>query len=221
MYKFGKSEKMISMRIELWKIIKTYKLTHSYTRTSRLLGIHRHTVKRWVIESRSIHQPNYYKVTGLNRLSTRPKRHSKALTFEDIKLLIKLADKHRCDQVKLAMYFEIQTGRKVNPNYIKKYAERYIQKKPNFRRPRFQDSNHMRPSNTTLPGYLQLDVKYVTPELSGLTFTTYEYGFIDIHTRFKFGIILPTCDTEATIIALRYVLKVSKFNIKFIQTDNG
>ena len=39
----------------------------------------------------------------------------------------------------------------------------------------------MRPTNTPALGYLQMYVKYVTQELSGLDSTCYEYAVIDIH----------------------------------------
>jgi len=47
----------------------------------------------------------------------------------------------------------------------------------------------MRPRNTKTIGYFQADVKYVTPELSGLPYTTWEYAFIDIFSRYKLALI--------------------------------
>ena len=79
----------------------------------------------------------------------------------------------------------------------------------------------MRPANTKTIGYLQSDIKYVTPELSGLSYTTYEYAFIDIYSRYKVALILPTLDQEAAITALRWMVNQFPFRPKFVQTDNG
>ncbi len=49
----------------------------------------------------------------------------------------------------------------------------------------------MRPSNWPVLGYLQMDVKYVTPELSGLPYTCYLYAVMDIATRYKAGLSCP------------------------------
>lgn len=79
----------------------------------------------------------------------------------------------------------------------------------------------MRPANTTKPGYIQADTKYVTPELSGLDYTTYEFAFIDIYSRYKVAWIMPSSDQEAAITALRHMMKRMPCKVKFIQTDNG
>lgn len=39
--------------------------------------------------------------------------------------------------------------------------------------------------NTTTIGKLQMDVKYITPELSGLPHTCFEYAVVDIYSRYK------------------------------------
>jgi len=64
-----------------------------------------------------------------------------------------------------------------------------LRKTLNYRRPRFQNGKAMRPRNTKTIGYFQADVKYVTPELSGLPYTTWEYAFIDIFSRYKLALI--------------------------------
>src|SRR5436853_69341 len=78
----------------------------------------------------------------------------------------------------------------------------------------------MRPRNTTKPGYLH-DVKYITPKLSGLPYTTYEYAFVDIFSRFKLALILPILDESGMILTLKYVLEHIPFKVEYIQTDNG
>jgi transposase InsO family protein len=75
--------------------------------------------------------------------------------------------------------------------------------------------------NAVQPGKLQMDVKYVTPELSGLVHTTYLYAVIDIWSRYKQGVILPAVDQALAIEALKYVVPLLPFRPDFIQTDNG
>ena len=92
---------------------------------------------------------------------------------------------------------------------------------PRHRRPRFQNGRAMRPSNTTELGYLQMDVKYVTPELSGLPYTCYQYACIDILSRYKVALLLPVLDEAGSIITLRYAQQAYPFTIRYVQTDNG
>jgi len=41
----------------------------------------------------------------------------------------------------------------------------------------------MHAKNVQIIGYLQMDVEVVTPELSGLPWTCFEYAMIDIYSR--------------------------------------
>lgn len=79
----------------------------------------------------------------------------------------------------------------------------------------------MRPSNCPGLGYLQMDVKYVTPELSGLPYTCYLYAAMDIHSRYKVGLILPKVDEANAVLALYYATQQFPFPVHYVQTDNG
>lgn len=79
----------------------------------------------------------------------------------------------------------------------------------------------MRPSNCPGLGYLQMDVKYVTPELSGLPYTCYLYAVMDIATRYKAGLILPKVDEAGALIALYHATQSFPFPVCYVQTDNG
>jgi len=79
----------------------------------------------------------------------------------------------------------------------------------------------MIPRNTTKPGYLQGDVKYVTPELSGLPYTTYEYALIGVYSRCKLALILPVLDESGSLVTLKWILKEAPFKALYLQTDNG
>lgn len=66
-----------------------------------------------------------------------------------------------------------------------------------------------------------MDVKYVTPELSGLVHTVYLYGIMDIFSRFKFGVMLPAVDQALAIRSAAELIPLMPFKSDFIQTDNG
>ena len=73
--------------------------------------------------------------------------------------------------------------------------------------------------NVAVPGKLQMDVKYVTPELSGLPHTVFLYAIIDIFSRYKAGMIFPELVQDFSILALKTVSL--PFAADFVQTDNG
>ena len=66
-----------------------------------------------------------------------------------------------------------------------------------------------------------MDIKYVTPELSGLPHTLFLYAVIDIYSRYKQGVILPLLDQGLSIQALKILTPLLPFKPDFVQTDNG
>lgn len=66
-----------------------------------------------------------------------------------------------------------------------------------------------------------MDVKYMTPELTGLPYTCFEYAVIDIYSRYKEAVILNHLDQDGAILALIEIRKKLPFTPDFIQTDNG
>jgi len=66
-----------------------------------------------------------------------------------------------------------------------------------------------------------MDVKYLTPELTGLPWTCFEYGIIDIYSRYKDAVILNHLDQDGAIEALTTIIPRLPFKPVFIQTDNG
>ena len=79
----------------------------------------------------------------------------------------------------------------------------------------------MRPSNCPVLGYLQMDVKYVTSELSGLPYTCYLYAVMDIATRYKVGLILPGVEEAGSLLVLYHAIQTLPFPVRYVQTDNG
>jgi len=66
-----------------------------------------------------------------------------------------------------------------------------------------------------------MDTKHVTPELSGLPMTVYEYAAIDILSRYKLAVIFPDITDESASLALGFFRKWFPFPIHYVQTDNG
>lgn len=66
-----------------------------------------------------------------------------------------------------------------------------------------------------------MDTKHVTPELSRLPFTVYEYAAIDIASRYKQAILFPDISSDSASLALQNFLKWFPFKISYVQTDNG
>ncbi|MBR3134950.1 transposase [Candidatus Saccharibacteria bacterium] len=222
------------MRVEPSIIIKTLKANNGAIRkTARDLGISPGTVINWrTIANRTSNSMRNtsqevklrYLKEKIFRKSTRPKtiKTGNTITRQDKKAIIDLRKEKGYGAEKIAYTLNLDvTGRTVH-NFLKSEG---LVKSKNYRRPRYQETAHMYVKNVDRPGKLQLDVKYVTPELSGLVHTTYLYALIDIYSRYKAGVILPALDQALTIEVLRYLLpglpKQIKDNLDFIQTDNG
>lgn len=212
-------------QVNISSIILVYRASQTVSGTARVLGIDRKTVRKWVRRSRSIYNALQLSTRGLKRKSTRPHTIHKSLSPGQENIVVSVRRKEKRDQVKVAVTLKKQYHISVSPktvyNIIKRKDPSLLNTRPRYKRPHFQDTSHMRPANTKTIGYLQSDVKYVTPELSGLSYTTYEYAFIDIHSRYKVALILPTLDQEAAIVTLRWMVTQFPFTPKFVQTDNG
>lgn len=208
------------MRVKPYLIIRTFKKNSSVAETTRTLGIHRVTVWRWLKKSRSIRGQSFeYSEKHLYRKSTKPHITHKALTSQDEINIVSLRFQKRYTAEKIGK----KLGLKVSSKTIHRALMRYnlINKYGYHRRPRFQDTVHMHAKNTKEIGYLQMDVKYLTPELTGLPWTCFEYAVIDIFSRYKEVVILNHLDEDGSIAALLEILPKLPFKPVFIQTDNG
>ncbi len=213
------------MRKSIKEIILSFRECQSYSKTAKKIGIDKRTVKKWVTKGRSINYLKNISWRGLKRGSTRPKTIHKKLSLIQEDEIIKLREKTHSDAAKL----KHEVFRSLGINVSESTLYRLIKiKRPdllkdvlNYKRPLFQNGYAMRPRNTQKPGFMQADVKYVTPELSGLPYTTFEYAFVDIYSRFKLALILPVLDESGMILTLKYCLEHAPFRIEYIQTDNG
>lgn len=131
----------------------------------------------------------------------------------------KVRVKYGWDAEKIAVFLGLSASGRTTHRFLKKKG--LVREYKHSRRPLFQDTTHMHAKNAKTIGYLQMDVKYITPQLSGLTWTCFEYAVIDIFSRYKEAVILNHLDQDGSMSALLEILPKLPFKPKFLQTDNG
>lgn len=207
------------MRIDPNLIIKAFKVNnHSASVTAEELGIHRSTVYRWVLRAKTLNR-DYLKHAGLKRKKTGGKVFQRKLTREWEFDIITLRNKEGYTAEKIKHALKLNISRSTIHRLLKR--KNLINNYGNHRRPHYQKTVHMHLKNTTTIGKLQMDVKYITPELSGLPYTCFEYAIVDIYSRYKEAVILNHLDQDGSILALIEILPRLPFIPDFIQTDNG
>ena len=212
----------MAKRRDIKEIIEAYKeVGGNYTQAALYLGISRSTMKRWVKRGTSLYGNITFR--GIERRSTEPHTVKTRTTVPMENEIVLLRKKTGLCAKKLERLCK-KKGVTLSVSTIERILRKKgLQKRTNkyYRRPLFQNGHAMRPKNTSKPGYLQMDVKYVTPELSGLPYTCYEYGIIDIFSRYKTSLILPILDESGSILALKWAMQSMPYKIVYVQTDNG
>lgn len=207
------------MRVDPKEIIKTYKETNSVSKTAQKLGISRMTVYRWLKRSRSIYSRLGYSTKNLKRKSTRPKKIQYKITNTEKVEIERLRLAYGYCAKKIASFDTISVSESTVYRFLKKKG--LLDRKKKHRRPHNQKTKHMYLKNTKTIGYLQMDVKYLTPQLTGLPWTCFEYAIIDIYSRYKDAIICNDLNQDLAIKALLEIVNRLPFKPVFIQTDNG
>ncbi|GAC1503785.1 MAG: IS481 family transposase [Candidatus Saccharimonadales bacterium] len=212
------------MRVDPKQIVKVLQKNNGKIRvTARELGIAPATVSMWRRRATSVSQGyiRTFSTRGLERRSTAPHstKRGTTLSAEIQDEILRLRRERGQGAIKIAASLGIAHQYKSVHRFLK--AKGLTAPTKNYRRPRYQKTTHMYVKNALQPGKLQMDVKYVTPELSGLVHTAYLYAVMDIYSRYKQGVILPAVDQALSIEALKYIVPRLPFTPDFIQTDNG
>ena len=209
------------MRVNPQKIIRLYNKGVSVDDISKELCIHVATVYRWLGRARVPHAYTVkYSSRDLKRKSTAPRKKIKSVLKSKDRVAIEdLWLTHKWDVRKIVHVLKLSVSHMTVYRFLKKKG--YIKDVKRYRRPFFQETVHMHAKNVESIGYLQMDVKVITPELSGLPWTCFEYAIIDIYSRYKDAVILNQLDQNGSICALLEMFPRLPFDIKFIQTDNG
>lgn len=207
------------MRIEPSKIIQYLRKNFGRVRqTARELGISAGTVINWRKRART--GVRSFSSKGLQRHPTCPATvRGTSLTAGEQDAVVAARKKTGFCAIKICDTLKLPYHPLTIHRFLK--TKGLVQSNGRYRRPLFQNTKHMHVKNVTTIGKLQMDVKYVTPELSGLEHTCYLYAVIDIFSRFKQGVVFPLLDQGYAISALRMLLPLLPFNPDFIQTDNG
>lgn len=205
------------MQVKPYIIIRTFKKICNVSKTARALDISRMSVYRWILKARRIN--GILSEKGLYRKSTKPHKIYHVLTSETQSAIITIRKKTGFAAIKIKGELKLPVGINTIHRFLKK--KNLLNDYGNHIRPRYQETTHMHLKNTTTVGKLQMDVKYITPELSGLPYTCFEYAVVDIYSRYKEAVILNHLDQDGAILALMEILSRLPFKPDFIQTDNG
>lgn len=211
------------MRVEPKQIVLRLKANEDNARaTARQLGISPGTVLNWKRRAGtgSLARRLRYSTRGLTRRSTQPKT-VRATGFDrgvQERIVILRRERGFC-AIKIAAQLGLGCHHRTVHRFL--LHKGLIKSPGRHARPRFQETTHMYVGNALQPGKLQMDVKYVTPQLSGLVHTVYLYAIMDIFSRFKFGVMLPLLDQELAMRAVGEMVPLLPFKSDFIQTDNG
>lgn len=209
------------MRLNPREIVTRLKQNQGKVRqTARELGISPGTVINWRERAKSLYVRGYLRVTGLTRRSTRPRTvRQTALPAQVQDQVSALRKTTHFGAIKLRRILELHFHPRTLHRFL--WHKGLIPKQPSYRRPKLQPTIHMHAKNVFAIGYCQMDVKYVTPQLSGLPWTVFEYALIDIYSRYKEALIVPNLDAHASVSFLRVIVPQIPFPVRFIQTDNG
>ena len=201
------------------EIVRLTQEGNTAKQVAEALRISIRTVRRWKRRAISPHTLRLSRHQA-KRVSTRPKSAPRleALSRSQKEKIKELRRESAWGAERLG----VALGLEVSPSTIHRFLlKEGLASGRRYRRPWYQDTTHRGLHNVVEPGTLQIDVKYVTPQLSGLVHTTYLYAGIDVFSRYKVGWIYPTLDSGYAAEALEYFFSAFPTTISFVQTDNG
>ncbi len=209
------------MRVEPSLIIKTLQTNSGRVRqTAKELAISPTTVTNWRRRAATGSRGGRYLSSNPKRRSTRPKStRTSSLSAEVQGRILTIRAARGLCAVKIVHGLDLDCHHRTVHRFLARKG--MVRARPRHIRPLFQETKHMYVGNAKAPGKLQMDVKYVTPQLSGLVHTVYLYAIMDIFSRFKLGVMLPWLDQALAIRTVAEVIPWLPFKSDFIQTDNG
>ena len=200
-------------------IINTLRLNnYDINKTSSSLGIHRVTVYRRINRAKTRWTTDNLS-SKIKRKSSKPRTFNYVLSGNNKADIINLRKSKGYCAEKIKSHLNLSASKNTIHRYLKSLG--LINSYGNHVRPRYQKTTHMYLKNTNTLGFLQMDVKFITPELSGLPWTCFEYAIIDIYSRYKDAVILNDVNQDNSILALIEIVNRLPFKPTFIQTDNG
>ena len=207
------------MRANPKDIVRLLQAGRTAKEVAEELGVSIRTVWNWKKRAVSPHTLRLSRHQAKRR-STRP------LSSPRQEALTK-AEKEKVKELRLesawgAERLGVALGLEISPSTVHRFLlKEGLASGRQYRRPNYQDTVHKGLHNVTEPGTLQMDVKYATPQLSGLPHTTYLYAAIDLFTRYRAAWIYPSLDSGTAAEALEWILYAMPFPVAFVQTDNG
>ena len=207
------------MRANPKEIVALLQAGRTAKETAEELGVSIRTVWNWKRRALSPHTLKLSRHQA-KRKSARPKSapRAEALSRAEKERVreLRLESAWGAERIQHALGLEA-SGRTVHRFLLKEGLVDSVR----HRRPRYQDTVHKGLHNVDGPGTIQMDVKYVTPHLSGLPHTTYLYAGIDLFTRYRAAWIYEPLDSRTAAEALEWILYSTPFPVSFVQTDNG
>lgn len=194
------------------RMLMYFESGHSATETALRYHVSRKTVYKW-----------YKRWDGtwksLVDRSHRPHRSPRAHTEEEIRLIRRLAKKHRWRDILLAYQEAVEKGYSRSYGGFKRMVRKLFEEKGNKKRRKRKNKPYQR---AEYPGQkVQVDVKFVPSECAVDGQKYYQFTAVDECSRW---VLREMYDEHSTYSALQFLLlliEAAPFPIKRIQTDNG
>ena len=194
------------------RMVKYFAGGHSATETALRYGVSRKTVYKW-----------YKRWDGtwgsLVERSHRPHHSPRAHTEAELRLIRRLAKKHRWTDILLAYQEALEKGYTRSYGGFKRMVRKLFEEKGNKKRRKRKNKPYQR---AEYPGQkVQVDVKFVPSECAVDGRKYYQFTAVDECTRWTLREMYDEHSTYSAHQFLLLLINTAPFPIKRIQTDNG
>ena len=194
------------------RVLEYQQRDHTVTETAIRYHLSRKTVHKW---------RNRWDGTSksLEDRSRRPKRSPRKQTEAEIRLVKRLAKKHKWQDHILAYQDARERGYTRCFGCFTKTIRKLLEQKPKRVKKQRKNKPYQR---ADYPGQkVQVDVKYVPRECVTDGKKYYQYTAVDECTRWTYRYMYDELSTYSSLQFLHRLVKECPFQIKRIQTDNG